>query len=73
MLRAGARASGFCPRGLRDLRYQKPSPTEVLLGHSQPQRKNSKASEEPCFLLTLAPSPLCRDTAPTPAMVQPRN
>lgn len=73
MSKAGARASGFCPRGLRDLRYQEPSPTEALLGHSQPQGKNSKASEELCFLLTLAPPPLCRDTAPTPAMVQPHN
>lgn len=62
---------GFCPRGLRDLRYQKPSPTEVLLGHSWPQCKNSKASEEPLF--TPNPGSITSLRAPTPAMVQARN
>ena len=40
---------GVCPRGLRNLRCQKPSPKDVLPSHSQPRCKSSKASEEPLF------------------------
>lgn len=66
---------GFCSRGLSDFGYQKPFPTEVLLGHSthSPDAKIQKLQKSHCLLLTLAQSPLCRDTAPTPAMVQSHN